>query len=299
MTSAIYGFSESATQAAALAQTLGIACDAIAVRQFPDGESLVRVPERTAPVAIVYRSLDRPNDKLVELMLAAAALRAGGARQVVLVAPYMAYMRQDMAFNPGEAVSQQIVGRFVAAHFDALVTVDPHLHRTPTLDAIVPGRQGVAVSAAGTLADMLRADVPPDAILVGPDSESRPWVESLAQPLGLDVMIGVKERLGDRDVALTLPGIARVCGRPVVLVDDMISSGGTLLNCAAQLQGAGARGIEAVTTHCLASDADLARLLAGGITRVRATDTVPGPVAVASIAGALASALRVLLVDAL
>ncbi len=295
MMCAVYSFAESAPQAAALAQALGCAVAPVAVRSFPDGESLVRVPVTIAPVAILYRSLDRPNDKLVELMLAAAALRDGGAEQILLVAPYLAYMRQDMAFHPGEAISQQVIGRFIAAHFDALVTVDPHLHRTPTLDAVVPGRRTVAVSAAGTLSALLRSEVTPDTLLIGPDVESRPWVESLARPLGLDVIIGIKERLGDRAVSLTLPGIERVRGRPVVLVDDVISSGGTLLNCAGQLQAAGAACIEAVSAHCLASEADLARLLAGGISRIRATDSVPGSAAVVPIAPALAEGVTQLL----
>ncbi len=86
----------------------------------------------------VCRSLDRPNDKLIELLLAAEAARELGARHLTLVAPYLCYMRQDAAFRPGEAVSQRIDGRFLARSFDAVVTVDPHLHRTARLGDAVP-----------------------------------------------------------------------------------------------------------------------------------------------------------------
>ena len=242
--------------------------------------------------AYLYRSLDGPNAKLVEVMLAVSALRDSGAARVVLIAPYLAYMRQDQAFHPGEAVSQRVIGRLIASFFDGLVTVDPHLHRTPTLDAVVPGIAAVNVSAAATIAQSLAHEVSADTILVGPDSESRQWVEAIAVPLGLEVMIGEKHRLGDRSVQLVLPDVARARGRPVILVDDMISSGGTLCACAAQLHEAQATRISAIATHCLAGEADLARLAASGIAPAHSTDTIPGPTATISIAPALADAIR-------
>lgn len=291
MTAALYYFDDEADAANRLGAALGMACHAIDRRQFPDGESLIRITE-PATTAFVYRSLCQPNDKLVELLLVASALRDRGAARVILVAPYLAYMRQDVAFLPGQAVSQRVITQLIADHFQGLVTVDPHLHRTPNLEAIAPQLQVAYVSAAGTLAEMLRPDIAPGTIMVGPDGESRPWVESVAKPLGCDVLVGEKVRFGDREVELTVPGIEQVAGRPVILVDDMISTGGTLLKCAALLQAAGATRIEAVTAHCLASHDDLAHLEAGGIQRVRATDTVAGVTVAAAIAPALAAAIR-------
>lgn len=288
---AVYHFADGAGPGAGLADALGLPGQMIDVRRFPDGESLVRVAHG-ATTALLFRSLDHPNEKLVELLLAAAALRDMGAKRVVLVVPYLAYMRQDMAFLPGQAISQRVITQLIAAHCDGLVTVDPHLHRTPSLQAISPELECAYVSAASTLADLLRPDLVPGTVLVGPDSESRPWVESVARPLGCPVIVGEKTRFGDRDVTLTLPGIEQVAGQRVVLVDDMISTGGTLLHSAAQLLAAGATGVEAVTAHCLASHDDLARLKAGGIERVRATDTVAGPTVAAAMAPALAEAIR-------
>ena len=117
-------------------------------------------------------------------------------------------------------------------------------------------------------------------------------IQAVAAPLGLEVMVGRKVRHGDRSVAIELPGIDRVAGRPAMLVDDLVSSGGTLIACAAQLIAAGASRVGAVTTHCLASGADLETLAASGIAPVLATDTVPGPVARIPIAPALADAIR-------
>lgn len=291
MTATVHFLAGYEAQARALAAQLGIACEPVAVRSFPDGESLVRVA-KTAATALLYCSLDDPDAKLVRLLLAASALRDGGAVRVVLVAPYLGYMRQDRAFTEGEAISQRVIGTLIADHFDGLVTVDPHLHRTPSLGAAVPGIPAIDVSAAGTIAQALGETLSPDTLLVGPDSESRAWVEAVAAPLGLEVLVGEKVRHGDRSVEIVVPDIGRARGRPAMLVDDLVSSGGTLIACARLLLAAGASRVGAVATHCLASAADLEALAASGIEPVLATDTVPGPVARIAIAPALAAAIR-------
>lgn len=290
MSAALFAFAECVGPAEQLAAACGIPLHRVEVRHFPDGESLVRVPA-AAQTALIYRSLDDPNAKLVELLLAAAALRDGGARKVILIAPYLAYMRQDMAFREGEAVSQRVIGQLLAAHFDGVATVDPHLHRIASLTEVMSDIPALAISAAPALVEAIGGGIDPRTVLVGPDSESRPWVESLARPLGLDVLVGEKVRHGDRDVTLAIPGIAAVSGRPVILVDDVVSSGTTLLTCARLLLAAGATGVEAVATHALSSPADLARL-AQGITRLRASDSTASPASVIPLAGVLADAIR-------
>jgi ribose-phosphate pyrophosphokinase len=289
MTAAIFAFAEGLAVANALATELGVPCSRIEVRQFPDGESLVRVG-CTPDTAILYRSLDQPNAKLVEILLAAGALRDNGAEKVVLVAPYLAYMRQDVAFHPGEAVSQRVIGCLIAHHFDGLVTVDPHLHRTRSLAEAVPKIPVLAVSAAPALAQAL-ANSGDSPVLVGPDAESWPWVEAIAQPLGLDFLVGEKHRSGDRRVDLVIPGIEAVAGRIVVLVDDVVSSGATLIAAARLLHDAKAASVEAIATHGLASRDDIARVQAAGVTRIRTTDTINNSAGCIPIAGILAAAM--------
>ncbi len=291
MTATLHAFADDSAPAGRLATALGITARPIASRRFPDGERLVTAAE-TTPVALLYRTLADPDARVVELLLAADALRRRGAQRLVLVAPYLPYMRQDIAFNPGEAVSQAVIGRLLAGTFDAVVTVDPHLHRTPDLAAVLPGCRAVAVSAAASIAGALKGHLPADALLVGPDAESRPWVAALAAPLGLDHLVAEKQRRGDRAVAISIPDSARAAGRPVLLVDDMLSSGGTLIACAGQLRAAGARLAGAAVTHCLAGPEDLAQLAAAGIAPLLACDSVPGPAATIPLAPALAAALR-------
>ena len=291
MNASLHYFEGSAAEARRLALELGTSSHPVAVHQFPDGESLVRVTN-VASSAFLFCSLDQPDSKLVQLLLAASALRDRGADRVILIAPYLCYMRQDQAFAPGEAVSQHVIGELVCAHFDGLVTVDAHLHRTPTLDAVFPGIIAVNVSAAASLAEAISGEVTPDTILAGPDEESRPWVEAVAARLGLEMMIGKKVRRGDRAVEVELHGITNAARRPVMLVDDLVSSGSTLIDCARQFFAAGATHVAAVATHCLARRSDLEAIAAAGIVPLRATDTVPGPVATISIAPALAEAIR-------
>jgi len=290
MTAAVFGFPDSVHEARRLADALGLPLRDVSVHRFPDGESLVQV-DPPPGIALLYRSLDNPNAKLVELLLAASALRDGGATRVILVAPYLAYMRQDMAFAQGQAVSQRVIGDLLARHFDAVLTVDPHLHRIRSLGEVMPHIEAVAITAAPALAACLGGDATPP-VLVGPDSESRQWVEAIAGPLGLDVLVGSKLRQGDRDVAIAIEDAGIVSGRPAILVDDVISSGETLVAAARELKVAGATRVEALATHCLAGEAGLARMQEAGIERIRATDTVPGPMAKIPVASLLADAIR-------
>lgn len=289
MDTALFGFPECAEQTARLASALGISQGDISLHHFPDGESLVRV-DPAPGTAILYRSLDHPNAKLIELLFAASALRENGADRVILVAPYLGYMRQDKSFKPGEAVSQRVIGRLLGEHFDGLLTVDPHLHRIHSLDEIMPGTEAVSITAGPALTAAIDAPLKP--VLVGPDGESRQWVEAIAEPLGLDVIVGTKQRSGDREVEITFEDIEKVAGRNVALIDDVISSGSTFEMAARLLRDAGAVTIEALATHCLASEAELAGLKQAGIERVRSTDSVPGPTVTMNLAQLLAAEIR-------
>ncbi|WP_327754597.1 ribose-phosphate diphosphokinase (plasmid) [Sphingobium sp. SJ10-10] len=289
MITVVFGFEDSMAAAERLGVLLELPTFQVETRRFPDRECLVRMPA-PARTAILYRSLNDPDGKIVELLLAASAARDRGAERVILVAPYLAYMRQDRAFHPGEAVSQRVIGRLIADHFDALLTVDPHLHRIADLSEAVPGIPAISLSAAPLLASLIdRAGHP---VIIGPDDESRQWTQSIAAPLGLDMLVASKERSGDRDVSLTLPEADRVRGRPAILVDDIISSGRTLIEAARLLRAAGALSVEALVTHCLATAADLALMRAEGMERISSTDSVNGPTNKACLAPRLSQALQ-------
>lgn len=290
MTATVHAFAEDARAAHRLALGLGVNHQPVRLRQFPDGESLVQVGA-TADIAILYRSLNDPNRKLIEIALAASALRDRGARRILLVAPYLPYMRQDRAFAVGQAVSQRVVGQYIAMQFDGFITVDPHLHRTPSLDLVAPGCVSITVSAAPVLAEALQSRAT-DAVIVGPDVESAPWVEAIAAALGRPAIIGRKKRLGDRSVELTLPGIEAVDTRRAMIVDDMVSTGITLAETARRLRRCGITQIEAAVVHCLARPTDIAMLRGAGIKRLQATDSTSGRQGVLPLAPVLVPAVR-------
>jgi len=291
----VYGFPESVEVAGRLAAVLELPLSPVSLHRFPDGETLVRV-DALPDVAVVYRSLDQPNEKLVELMLAASALREAGASRLILVTPYLCYMRQDIAFNAGEAVSQRVVGGFLDGLFDGIVTVDPHLHRTARLSEVFPVAQAVALSACSLFVDQLRADgIASDTVLIGPDEESRQWVETVATPLGLDVLIGKKIRSGDRGIDIEILGLERVASRPVIIIDDVVSTGVTLRECARCLTAAGAASIDVLAVHALWTPEDEAALRTAGIRRLRSSDSVPHPSNAIMLAPILAPAVAGLL----
>jgi ribose-phosphate pyrophosphokinase len=279
-----------AAPAAKLAARLSLPLQEIGLHRFPDGELRVTVPPAAA-TTIVYAALDQPNDKLIALLLASEALSRGGARRLVLVAPYLCYMRQDTAFHPGEAISQKVIGRLLAQAFDRAVTVDAHLHRTHDIRDVFPGIEAENLSAMPAIADALRGALDPATIVVGPDEESAPWVADLARRLGLAHAVARKSRRGDRSVEITFADRAQFKGRPALLVDDIVSSGGTLIACAHVLRAAGASGIDAVVTHALFPPDLLGRFSAAGIRSVKSSDSVPHPTNAIALDAVLAAAL--------
>jgi ribose-phosphate pyrophosphokinase len=286
----ILGFADYRAQAQALGRELGVAYREVSCRRFPDEESLVQLPVPLDDTTVLCRSLDRPNQKLIELMLAAQAARSLGVQRLILVAPYLCYMRQDRAFVPGQAVSQSIVGEFLARYFDAVITVDPHLHRVAALEEAVPANTALAVSAADAMGEFLarRGDRP---LIIGPDTESRQWACAIAAAAGADCLVGDKTRRGDRDVEIRLPP-GEYQGRHAVLVDDVASTGQTLANAARELQARGAARVSALVTHGLFAPGAAEALSAAGIRNIWTTDTISHPTNVITVVPVLAGALR-------
>ena len=293
---AVHAFPDNEAPARRLAALVSARFETIDVHVFPDGERRVRVgsPGRHA---IIYRSLNDPqsrdpDDKVIEVLLASAALRAAGARRITLVAPYLAYMRQDVAFRPGEAVSQKVIGKLLGGAVDTVLAVDPHLHRTRSLGAVFGAGKGLAISAAPAFVDLLRAErVRPDTVILGPDAESEAQVRRLAKPLGLLGVTAKKRRSGDRKVRVRLPDAGLLKGRPVVLFDDMVSTGATLCQCAVLAGRAGAASIEALAVHALYGPGEQAAFEAAGIARVRSSDSLVHPSNAVALAPLIAAAL--------
>jgi ribose-phosphate pyrophosphokinase len=287
--SLLLAFEDEAPLAQRLAAALGWPLALVDLHTFPDGETRLRLPPQLPADVVLLRGLQQPNGKLAPLLLAAAGARELGATRLTLVSPYLAYMRQDMAFSPGEVVSQRHLGRLLAAHFDGVVTVDPHLHRVATMDEVVPGRRGVALTAAPLLGAHVAQQVP-GALLLAPDEEAGQWVRAAAAAHGLDHAVCLKQRHGDREVDVALPDHP-VAGRAVVLMDDVASTGRTLAAAARGALAHGALSVDVVVTHALFIGDALEQVHAAGVRRVWSSDCVPHPSNAVSIVPLLAQAL--------
>ncbi len=201
---------------------------AVELHNFPDGEHYVRLEgECKDAIVILVVGMRNPDQVLLPLIFLADLLHEMGASKVVLVAPYLAYMRQDIRFKPGEAVSSRSFAAVLSAHIDGLITVDPHLHRYHALSEIyqVPA---LALSSTELMADWIKAHINMP-VLVGPDAESMQWVQAIASVADLPYTVLHKIRRGDRDVEVSMPELDRWRDHTPVLIDDIISSGHTLL----------------------------------------------------------------------
>jgi ribose-phosphate pyrophosphokinase len=284
----VHAFPDSEGFGRRLARATGSGCTSLAIHRFPDGESLIRVRRPVGRHALLVRSLHDPNPKLVEVLLAADALRRAGARRVTLVAPYLGYMRQDAVFRCGEPISQRVMGEMLGRGFDGVVTLQAHLHRTTRLGDVVAGRAR-SVSAAPALAAWVRR-AGRGCMVVGPDEESESWVRAIARAADVPWVIGRKERLGDRRVRIRFPPLP--AARRAAVVDDIASSGGTLAEAARVLHARGIRTVDALVVHPLFGAGALARVRAAGVRRLVSCDTVPHPTNAIPIARLLAAALR-------
>jgi ribose-phosphate pyrophosphokinase len=277
--------------AAGVARSLGAEHGANPSRSFPDGETYVRV---TMPVrgrdVVLLGTLDRPDERTIPALLTAAALRDLGARSVGLVAPYLAYMRQDARFVPGEGITSAYFARLVSAHVDWLVTVDPHLHRYRSLDAVytIPA---LALSAAPRIAAWIVGHVRRP-IVVGPDGESAQWVDAVAAEGGLPTMVLEKIRRGDREVEISVPDAARWRGHTPVVVDDIISTAGTMIAAVRLLRRARLRPPVCVGVHAVFAPGAYASLRRAGAARVVTCNTIAHRSNAIDVAEILAAGVR-------
>ncbi len=255
------------------AQGRACRCQAAEIHAFPDGEIRVRIPEPVGEDVVLVCSLDHPSEKTLALTFVSDVLRGMGARRLRLVIPYLAYMRQDIAFHPGEGVSAASYARLLSRLGDALVTVDPHLHRIPRLEDVY-SLPATALHATGILGDWLKERLDGPSLLIGPDRESEQWVTAVAARCAQPFLVLDKERLGDRQVEIRVPDLRDRGPLSVVLVDDMVSTGHTLMKVATQLRRQGLTDIRAVFVHALFGEDTTREMRASGIHELASCNTV-------------------------
>lgn len=292
----ILGFDDYFPPAQQLAKCLSIPIQKVELHQFPDGETKVTLPARLPKKVIICRTLNQPNTKLIELIITASAARAQGVEHITLVAPYLCYMRQDIAFKAGEAVSQKIIGELLSNYFDSVITIDPHLHRIIRLNQAIPSDQAVALHASSAMSSFLQQHFS-QPVLIGPDKESEQWVKAIAKPHQWQYSIATKERFGDKNVAVTLENNDKnievnLTNRDVIIVDDIASTGKTLEQAVKQIQQQAPTSISIIVTHAFFVDNAIARLTNMGVANIWSSDSVLHSSNAFSIVDTVAEQLR-------
>ncbi len=263
-----------------LAEHVGASSVVYEREAFPDGERYVRIEADLHGEVALVADL-RPHDAVVEALLAADAAREAGAATVTLLVPYLAYARQDRAFNPGEAVSSRAVLHALASAADALATVDVHNPR------VLSFFQGPAVSeqAAPEIADVLgQRSVD---LVLAPDAGARDRAGAVAGALGCPSDHLEKTRISSTEVQMKAKELD-VSGATVAIVDDIISTGGTMATATGQLLEAGADRVLVAATHGLFVSGADKRLDEAGVDEVLVADTIVTDRSVIPCAGALA-----------
>lgn len=243
------------------------------MRHFPDGETYIRLLSQVHGRDVIFVcTLDHPDEKMIPLYLAARTARELGARRIGLVAPYLAYMRQDARFKEGEGVTSVHFASFVSDFCDWLVTVDPHLHRHHKLNEIysIPTK---VVHAAPRIGDWIAEHVD-NPVIVGPDAESEQWAAKVAKAVRCPYTVLDKTRKGDREVEVSAPQATGWEGGTPVLVDDITSTGQTMIAAVRRLKAAGLPLPVCVSVHPIFAGRAYEELRAEGVAQIASCNTI-------------------------
>lgn len=269
-----------------LSQKIGAKLGEAIIRHFPDEESYVRIDSDVKnKEVILVCSLDRPDAKLLPLMFMSKTAKQLGAKKVSLVVPYLAYMRQDRRFKSGEAITSEQFAALISQFADWMVTIDPHLHRRSSLSEIYSIPTEV-VHAASSISEWIKSSIQ-NPVLIGPDSESEQWVSQVANDAEAPFLILEKIRHGDRDVEVSEPHLKKYQNYTPVLVDDIISTGRTMIETVGHLKKAGMKPPVCIGVHAVFADRAYEDLLKAGAEKVATCNTIPHPTNEIDISGLL------------
>src|SRR3989475_8530933 len=301
----ILGGSASSDLAEKVAREVGENVGRLEIKRFPDGDKYVRILDdvKGQDVAVIQSLYHKPNQHIYadlhifELLMIVDTLRDLGAKTITVVAPYLAYARQDSRFYPGEALSSQVIARLLEdVGTTKFLTVDCHLHRLGDVAKIfkIPARNLSAMPLLGKYA--LKTIHPKKPFVIGPDEEAEQWAATVAKELDAEHTVFQKKRVRKEGMTSSKvevdAGDIEVKGRDVVFADDIISTGGTIAEAAKACKKGGANRIFVVCTHPVLAEGALKRIKAAGVLKVIGTDTYPGPITKVTVAPVIAAALK-------
>jgi ribose-phosphate pyrophosphokinase len=243
------------------------------LRHFPDGESYLNILSNVDQQdLVVLCQLHQPNEKIIDLMLFAETAKQQGAKSICLVAPYLAYMRQDKKFQAGESITSRHVATWISERFDSIITIDPHLHRYHALSEIysIPNR---VIHATDLIADYIRHHIN-QPLVIGPDSESEQWANAVAERAGCDAIVLNKIRRGDHDVEVSLPQLENYPNYQPILIDDIISTGRTMIKAAENIVNLKGKPPICIGVHGVFAEGALSEMQEADIAQILTCNTI-------------------------
>ena len=269
----LFGYDNFANE---IQKKLGYEIGKITQHQFPDEETVIQIDSDVAQRNVIFiASLDRPNTKILPIIFAAETARELGASKILLISPYLAYMRQDKQFQPDQGITSKYFAKLISHYFDGLITIDPHLHRWHSLNEIysIPTK---VLHATDTIALWIHQNIQ-NPVLIGPDAESSQWVDEVSKKYNTPFLILQKTREGDRSVETSVPNIEPYQQSTPVLVDDIISTGMTMLVPIKQLHSLNMKPPVCIGVHAVFSGNAYQDLLASGVEKIVTCNTINHP----------------------
>jgi ribose-phosphate pyrophosphokinase len=262
------------------------------LEKLPDGEKYVRIPESVSgkDILIVNSFAHHPDELILETLFLIDTFKELGAREISGIFPYFPYSRLSRKFIRGEAATLKTVAKlFKAAGLKKMYVVDFHIHND--LNELFQF-EVVNVTAMHLLSkyvmDNFKIDSP---YVVGADQVASYWASIVAGELNTEFSLMRKIRIDAENVVIdSVP--ENVLNKDVILVDDIISTGGTIIQAVKALKSAGARRIYAICTHPVLSNQALQLIYQSGVDGVVGTDTVLSPVSHVSVSGLLSEAVE-------
>ncbi len=287
----IFSINNSHDLAQTIAKKLKAKYAKLVVDDFPDKELYLRYPVNVSNKAIVLVESFQPvpDWSLYTVFFAARTARDLGAKKIILVAPYLAFMRQDKRFNPGEAVTSKIMAELLNYSIDHIITIDTHLHRYNSLRDVfnIPAKN---LTANSLIADYIKKTIK-NPVIVGPDSESYQWAEQIASEINAPCTVLEKTRFSSRKVAVKIRDSLDFANRAVVIVDDIISTGHTVVEAAKAVKKLGTKTIIVIGVHGLLIENAVSRLKQADVDKIITTNTIKSSTNVIDVSSILAKEL--------
>lgn len=258
---------------------------------FPDSEIKLKfnVNVKNKVVVLVQSFYGNINDCVIETLFAAETARDLGAKKIILVAPYFPYLRQDKRFNPGECISLRTIAKNIDEDIDEIFIIDPHLHREKTLKHIFKIKSH-KLTANPLIVDYIKKKIK-NPVIIGPDWESYKWARKCAEKIGCNSAIMEKKRYSARKVRVTLNKKIDIKSKNLIFIDDMISTGHTLLEATKAMKKLGAKKVTCFAVHGILVENALNKLKKAGAT-VITSNTIPNKVAKIDVSELISEHLR-------